>query len=193
MRVIPSDIPEVLLIQPDVFNDRRGFFLESYHAERYAAHGILGPFGQENHSRSMQGTSRGLHLQVARPQAKLIRVIVGEIFDVAVDVRRGSPTFGNWVGTRLSAESFGQYYIPVGFAHGFSVLSPVAEIEYKCTALYHRPSELGIAWNDPALAIPWGVEAPILSERDRANRPLRDLEPLLPIYEGPARIGGRQG
>ena len=185
MRVIPADIPDVLLIQPDVFRDPRGFFLESYHAERYAAHGIAGPFVQDNHSRSLLGTIRGLHLQVARPQAKLIRVIVGEIFDVAVDVRRGSPTFGKWVGTRLSAEAFGQYYIPVGFAHGFSVLSPVAEIEYKCTDIYDPQGQIGIAWNDPALGIPWGVESPILSDRDRANPTLRDAESMLPVYDPP--------
>jgi dTDP-4-dehydrorhamnose 3,5-epimerase len=183
MRVQPADIPEVLLIQPDVFTDARGFFLESFHAGRYAAHGIHGPFVQDNHSRSLKNTVRGLHLQVARPQAKLIRVIVGEIFDVAVDVRRGSPTFGKWVGTRLSAESFAQYYIPVGFAHGFGVLSDVAEIEYKCTDLYDAPGQIGIAWDDPALAIPWGIESPILSDRDRSNPTLWDANPLLPIYE----------
>ena len=135
MRVIPAEIPEVLLIEPDVFTDTRGFFLETFHAERYAAHGVPGPFVQDNHSRSVEGTVRGLHLQLTHPQAKLIRVVVGEIFDVAVDVRVGSPTFGNWVGVRLSAESFRQYYIPPGFAHGFSVLSPIAEIEYKCTGI----------------------------------------------------------
>ncbi len=183
MRVIPADIPAVLLIQPDVFKDPRGFFLESYHSERYAAHGIAGPFVQDNHSRSLEGTIRGLHLQVTRPQAKLIRVIVGEIFDVAVDVRRGSPTFGRWVGTRLSAESFAQYYIPVGFAHGFSVLSPVAEVEYKCTDLYDPAGQIGVAWNDPTLAIPWGVETPILSDRDRANPVLAQVMDRLPAYE----------
>lgn len=183
MRVIPADIPDVLLIQPDVFKDPRGFFLESYHSERYAAHGIAGPFVQDNHSRSLEGTIRGLHLQVTRPQAKLIRVIVGEIFDVAVDVRRGSPTFGRWVGTRLSAESFAQYYIPVGFAHGFSVLSPVAEVEYKCTDLYDPAGQIGVAWNDPTLAIPWGVETPILSDRDRANPVLAQVMDRLPAYE----------
>ncbi len=182
MRVIPADIPEVLLIEPDVFTDTRGFFLETFHAERYGAHGMRGPFVQDNHSRSVQGTVRGLHLQVARPQAKLIRVIVGEIFDVAVDVRLGSPTFGKWVGVRLSAESFRQYYIPEGFAHGFSVLSPVAEIEYKCTDLYDPPGQIGLAWNDPTLGIPWGVDAPVLSDRDRQNPTIAEARHLLPRY-----------
>jgi dTDP-4-dehydrorhamnose 3,5-epimerase len=182
LRVIPAEIPDVLLIEPDVHSDDRGFFLETFHAERYAAHGIPGPFVQDNHSRSVQGTIRGLHLQVGRPQAKLIRVILGEIFDVAVDVRRGSPTFGRWVGVRLTAESFRQYYIPQVFAHGFSVLSPVAEIEYKCTDLYHPDGQLGLAWNDPSLNIPWGVESPILSERDRLNPTLREAESRLPVH-----------
>jgi len=183
MRVIPAEIPEVLLIQPDVYSDPRGFFLETYHSGRYAEHGIPGPFVQDNHSRSVQGTVRGLHLQVAKPQAKLIRVVVGEVFDVAVDVRVGSPTFGKWVGERLSAESFRQYYIPAGFAHGFSVLSPIAEIEYKCTDLYDPAGQLGLAWNDPALNISWGVSAPILSERDRVNPTLDAVRDLLPRYE----------
>ena len=182
MRVIPADIPEVLLIEPDVFTDTRGFFLETFHAERYGSHGMRGPVVQDNHSRSVQGTVRGLHLQVARPQAKLIRVIVGEIFDVAVDVRLGSPTFGRWVGVRLSAESFRQYYIPEGFAHGFSVLSPVAEIEYKCTDLYDPPGQVGLAWNDPTLGIPWGVDAPVLSDRDRQNPTIAEAMHLLPRY-----------
>jgi dTDP-4-dehydrorhamnose 3,5-epimerase len=182
VRVIPADIPEVLLIEPDVFRDTRGFFLETFHAARYAAHGIRGTFVQDNHSRSVHGTIRGLHLQVAKPQAKLIRVISGEIFDVAVDVRRGSPTFGKWVGVTLSAESFRQYYIPEGFAHGFSVLSPIAEIEYKCTDVYDPAGQLGLAWNDPSLDIPWGVHDPVISEKDRANRTLSEAEHLLPRY-----------
>jgi len=183
VRVIPAEIPEVLLIEPDVFTDTRGFFLETFHAERYAAHGVPGPFVQDNHSRSVQGTVRGLHLQLTHPQAKLIRVVVGEIFDVAVDVRVGSPTFGNWVGVRLSAESFRQYYIPPGFAHGFSVLSPIAEIEYKCTGIYDPTGQLGLLWNDPALAIPWGVESPVLSDRDRANPTMREALDRLPRYD----------
>jgi dTDP-4-dehydrorhamnose 3,5-epimerase len=182
MRTIPMELPEIMLIEPDVFRDPRGFFLETYHAARYSSHGIAGPFIQDNHSRSARGTIRGLHIQVEHPQAKLIRVIVGEIFDVAVDVRRGSPTFGRWAGVTLSAESFRQYYIPEGFAHGFSVRSPVAEIEYKCTDIYDPAGQLGIAWNDPSLNIPWGVDAPLLSDRDRANPPLAALLDRLPVY-----------
>lgn len=182
MRVTPADIPEVLLIEPVVSRDARGFFLETYHSGRYEQCGIRGTFVQDNHSRSAQNTVRGLHLQLTRPQAKLIRVLSGEIFDVAVDVRRGSPTFGKWVGVTLSAESFRQYYIPAGFAHGFSVLSAGAEIEYKCTDFYDPAGQLGIAWDDPTLAIPWGVSAPILSDRDRANPTLREVEHVLPSY-----------
>ena len=182
MRVIPADIPDVLLIEPDVFTDSRGFFLETFHADRYAEHGMPGPFVQDNHSRSVHGTVRGLHLQLTHPQAKLIRVVVGEIFDVAVDERVGSPTFGTWVGVRLSAESFRQYYIPPGFAHGFSVLSPFAEIEYKCTDIYDPAGQLGLLWNDPSLDIPWGVETPVLSDRDRSNPTLREAMDRLPRY-----------
>lgn len=182
MRIVPTALPDVLIIEPDVHADERGFFLETYHAEKYAAYGIAGPFVQDNHSRSAQGTVRGLHLQVDRPQGKLVRAIAGEILDVAVDVRRGSPTFGQWVGVVLSAESFRQCYIPQGFAHGFSVLSPYAEIEYKCTDLYDPEGQLGLAWNDPALAIPWRVDTPILSPRDRQNPTIAAAFDRLPVY-----------
>lgn len=182
MRVLPTELPEVLVIEPSIHRDSRGFFFESYNAERYGTSGIKGAFVQDNHSRSQRNTVRGLHLQVARPQAKLIRVLVGQIFDVAVDVRVGSPTFGKWVGVELSADSFRQYYIPEGFAHGFSVLSDSAEIEYKCTDFYDPAGQIGIAWNDPDLAIPWRVSEPILSDRDRVNPMLRDATDLLPRY-----------
>jgi len=145
--------------------------------------GIKGSFVQDNHSRSVKNTVRGLHLQISRPQAKLIRVLVGEIFDVAVDVRVGSPTFGKWAGVNLSADSFRQYYIPEGFAHGFSVLTDVAEIEYKCTDFYDPGGELGLAWDDPALNIAWGVSTPILSAKDSANRTVEEARPLLPRYQ----------
>jgi len=182
MRVVPTTIPGVLVIEPDVHRDGRGFFLETYHADRYREHGITGPFVQDNHSRSAVNTLRGLHLQVRRPQGKLIRVIEGEIFDVAVDVRRGSPTFGRWVGVTISAENSKQVYVPPGFAHGFCVVSPVAQVEYKCTDLYDPPSEIGIAWNDPALGITWPIREPLLSARDHGHRTLAEMTDHLPAW-----------
>jgi len=181
VRVVPSaTLPGVFLIEPDIHEDGRGFFLETYHAERYGEQGILGPFVQDNHSRSIGGTLRGLHLQLRRPQGKLIRVIEGEIFDVAVDVRRGSPTFGRWDGVRLSAANFKQVFVPPGFAHGFCVVSPVAQVEYKCTDLYDPASELGIAWNDPAIGIDWPVSEPFLSPRDSRHPTLEAVKHQLP-------------
>ena len=183
MRVVPTDLPGVLLIEPDVHRDARGFFLETYHADKYRAAGIAGPFVQDNQSRSVRGTLRGLHLQRTSLQGKLVRVIEGEIYDVAVDVRRGSPTFGRWVSDILSGDNFRQWYIPPGFAHGFCVLSDVAQVEYKCTALYVAPDELGIAWNDPELKIEWPIADPLLSERDRRHPSLAAQTHLLPAYE----------
>lgn len=182
MNTVPTEIPEVLIIEPDVYRDARGFFLETYHAAKYRGLGIPHAFVQDNHSQSVYGTVRGLHLQWPNPQGKLVRVLEGEIFDVAVDVRRGSPTFGRWVGLNISADSFKQIYVPPGFAHGFSVLSPIAQIEYKCTAPYDPASEIGIAWNDPSLAIPWGVPSPILSARDARHLPIAAMLDRLPEY-----------
>jgi dTDP-4-dehydrorhamnose 3,5-epimerase len=183
VRVSPSEIPDVLVIEPEVHHDGRGFFLETYHADRYGRYGIYGPFVQDNHSRSLGRTLRGLHLQLLRPQGKLIRVVEGAIYDVAVDVRRGSPTFARWVAIVLSADNFKQCFIPPGFAHGFCVLSPAAQVEYKCTDLYDPAGEIGIAWNDPALAIPWPIDDPVLSERDRHHPRLAELGDNLPRYE----------
>ena len=182
MRFVPTAIPDVVTIEPDVFRDPRGFFLETYHAGKYRDAGIEGPFVQDNQSRSVAGTLRGLHLQLTRPQGKLVRVIEGEIFDVAVDVRRGSPTFGQWVGVTLSAENFRQCYLPPGFAHGFAVVSQIAQVEYKCTDLYDPKGELGIAWNDPAIAIQWPVAEPFLSERDTRHPVLADVMERLPVF-----------
>ena len=184
MRVVPTDLPGVVVIEPEVHADGRGFFLETYHAERYERHGIRGPFVQDNHSRSTAGTVRGLHLQLRRPQGKLIRVIEGEVYDVAVDVRRGSPSFGRWVAVTLTSDNFRQCYVPPGFAHGFCVVSPIAQVEYKCTDLYDRASEIGLAWNDPALAIPWPVREPILSRRDSRHPTLAQLGDQLPVWHG---------
>jgi dTDP-4-dehydrorhamnose 3,5-epimerase len=190
MRFSPTQLPEVIVIDPDVHRDARGFFLETYQAVNYQRAGIDGPFVQDNHSRSAAGTLRGLHLQLQPAQGKLVRVIVGAILDVAVDVRRGSPTFGRWVGVELSAENFRQCYIPPGFAHGFCVVSPVAEVEYKCTALYDRASEIGVAWNSPELAIPWPVDSPQLSDRDARLRPLGEMLDLLPRWSGEGPSSG---
>lgn len=184
MRFVTTDLPDVLIIEPDVYRDERGYFLETYHADKYGAAGIDGPFLQDNHSRSVASTLRGLHLQPGRPQGKLIRVVGGEIFDVAVDVRRGSPTFGRWVGHTLSAENFRQCWVPPGFAHGFCVVSAEADVEYKCTDVYDPAAEIGIAWNDPMLAIKWPVERPVISDRDSRNPPLAAVMNSLPYWTG---------
>ena len=181
MEFVPTELPEVLILEPRVHRDERGFFLETYRADECARHNIPA-FVQDNHSRSLGGTIRGLHLQTRRIQGKLIRVIEGEIYDVAVDVRRGSPTFGRWVGLTLSADNFRQCYIPPGFAHGFCVVSPVAQVEYKCTDIYDPASEIGIAWNDPTLAVPWPATAPLLSPRDTRNPLLAAQMDQLPRY-----------
>lgn len=181
MRVTETSLPGVLLIEPFVHHDGRGFFVETYHADRYREHGIAAPFVQDNHSRSIQGTLRGLHLQVQRPQGKLIRVIEGEIFDVAVDVRRGSPAFGRWVSVNLSADTFRQVYVPPGFAHGFFVVSPIAQVEYKCTDVYDPATEIGVAWNDPAIGIAWPTREPLLSARDSVHPTLAAVTDRLPV------------
>ncbi|MGE0445978.1 MAG: dTDP-4-dehydrorhamnose 3,5-epimerase [Vicinamibacterales bacterium] len=174
MTFTPLDIPGVVLVQPAVHRDPRGFFLEAFHAEKFAAAGLPTAFVQDNHSLSTHGTLRGLHLQVRKPQGKLIRAIAGEIWDVAVDVRPGSDTFGKWTAVTLSADNFTQLYVPPGCAHGFCVLSAEAQVEYKCTELYDPADEIGIAYTEAALAIPWPVAEPILSERDQRNGSLED-------------------
>lgn len=187
MRFTETDLPGVILVEPDVYRDGRGFFLETFHAEKYARGGLPSTFVQDNHSSSVQHTLRGLHLQVRKPQGKLVRVVQGEIWDIAVDVRPGSPTFGRWTAEVLSAENFKQLYIPEGFAHGFCVLSDHAQVSYKCTTLYDPADEAGIAYNDPALGILWPVQAPILSERDKRNLPLAALlDRLAGTTHGPA-------
>lgn len=179
MKFLPTEIPDIILIEPKVFGDKRGFFLESYHAERFAAAGILDTFVQDNHSGSRKGTLRGLHYQIKQPQGKLVRVIVGEIYDVAVDIRRSSPTFGRWVGTYLSAENRSQIWIPVGFAHGVYVTSDWAELIYKTTDFYAPEWERTILWNDPVLGIQWPFiadEPPILSPKDAQGIPLHQAD-----------------
>ncbi len=182
MKVVPTDLPGVLVVEPTVFRDPRGFFFETYHAERYAAAGIDATFVQDNHSSSERGTLRGLHAQEKFPQCKLVRVIEGTIWDVAVDIRVGSPTFGRHVSVVLSADEHRQVFVPTGFAHGFCVLSDRAQVEYKCTDYYHPEDELRILWNDPELGIPWPIEAPILSAKDQGALRLQALRDRLPRY-----------
>lgn len=179
MKVIPSQIPSVLIIEPRVFGDERGFFFESYNARQFAdAAGANVAFVQDNHSRSARGVLRGLHYQIRQPQGKLVRVIAGEVFDVAVDIRKHSPTFGKWVGEILSAENKRMIWVPEGFAHGFLVLSEYAEFLYKTTDYWAPEHERSIAWNDPDLCIDWPLQgqSAILSAKDGAAGSFRDAE-----------------
>jgi dTDP-4-dehydrorhamnose 3,5-epimerase len=179
-----TDLPGVVIIEPDVFSDARGFFSETYHRRKYSEGGITAEFVQDNHSKSSERTLRGLHAQLKNPQGKLVRVIEGEIWDVAVDIRRGSPTFGRWVGVSLSAENQRQIYVPPGFAHGFCVVSPTAEVEYKCTAFYDPSDEISILWNDPQIGIDWPVRDPMLSARDKNAASLSQHLEELPVFTG---------
>lgn len=182
MRFLGTELPGVILVEPDVFTDVRGLFLETYHREKYADGGIPDPFVQDNLSRSIQGTLRGLHYQLQEPQGKLVMVVEGAIFDVAADIRRGSPTFGRWLGIELSAQNKRQLYIPPGFAHGFCVLSEAAAVTYKCTRFYEPKDERGIVWDDPSLGIRWPVAEPLLSAKDRGYKSLGEMEGELPRY-----------
>ncbi len=184
MRFIETTLKGVILVEPDVFEDPRGFFLETYHAKKYADGGIPGPFVQDNWSRSLRGTIRGLHYQLPNTQGKLVAVVEGEAFDVAADIRRGSPTFGQWVGFELSAKNKRQLYIPPGFAHGFCVTSESAGVVYKVTSFYSAKDERGIIWNDPTLGIPWPVTDPIISKKDQSYKALGEMSDELPGYTG---------
>ena len=184
---IETEIAGVCLVTAAAVEDSRGFLMETYHQEKFAALGIRDAFIQDNHSRSRRGTLRGLHAQSRRPQAKLCRVTLGEVLDVALDIRLGSPTFGRYVAVTLSAPGRCQIYIPRGFAHGFLVLSDVAEFQYKCSEFYDAADEIGVAWNDPALAIPWGIADPELSAKDRVLPRLADIpRDQLPRYSASA-------
>jgi dTDP-4-dehydrorhamnose 3,5-epimerase len=178
MKVTPTTIRDVLVIDPDVLVDERGFFMETWHRAKFAAAGIDHELVQDNHSRSVQGALRGVHYQLGHPQAKLVRATLGEIFDVAVDLRKSSPTFGRWVGTLLSAESKRMVWMPAGFGHAFYVTRGPAEVQYKCSALYSPADERCIRWDDPDLAIEWPLAGePILSEKDRVRgQPLARAE-----------------
>ena len=179
MKITPTAIPDVLLIEPQVFGDARGFFMETWHERRFAEAGLDLHFVQDNHSRSVRGTLRGLHYQLRQPQGKLVRVVAGEVFDVAVDLRRGSPTFGRWAGEVLSAQDHRMLWVPPGFAHGFLVLSDSADLLYKCTDFYAPEHDRGIRWDDPDLAVAWPLEPgvrPLLSGKDAAAPLFRDSE-----------------
>jgi dTDP-4-dehydrorhamnose 3,5-epimerase len=189
MNIIETNLPGVVVVEPKIWGDDRGFFFESYHERAFHDAGITNRFVQDNHSRSLRGTLRGLHYQLPNPQAKLCRVIQGEVLDVAVDIRVGSPHFGQWTSVLLSAENKHQILVPAGFAHGFVVLSEAAEFLYKVDAFYSPADERGIAWDDPGLGIDWqlekyGVTDLILSAKDKVNPRLGDVDPsLLPRYE----------
>jgi dTDP-4-dehydrorhamnose 3,5-epimerase len=182
MRVVETSIPEVLIIEPDVFGDSRGLFMELFQRDRYAAVGIVGPFVQDNLSRSTAGVLRGLHLQNPRPQGKLVTVLRGSVLDVAADVRVGSPTFGKHEKIELSEENRRQLWIPRGFAHGFVVLSETADFHYRCDEVYSPSDEIVLQWDDPELGIDWGHDSPTVSQRDRNGRTLSQLRGLLPVY-----------
>ena len=178
-----TGLPGVIIIESGLYPDHRGFFRELYHKEKYSAAGLKNEFVQDNHSRSVKGVLRGLHYQLRNPQGKLVTVLSGEIFDVAVDIRAGSPDFGKWTGVHLSPQSGRQIYIPPGFAHGFCVLSDTADVVYKCTDLYSPDAEHGLLWSDKGVNIDWPVSDPIVSEKDSAYLELKKIPAeLLPIY-----------
>lgn len=177
MKFQRTELPDVVLIEPTIFRDDRGFFMETYHRQRFVEGGIDAVFVQDNLSRSTRGTVRGLHFQIQQAQGKLVHVLAGEIFDVAVDLRRSSPTFGRWVGVTLSENNRRAVYIPPGFAHGFCVVSETADVFYKCTDFYAPQHERTLLWNDPVVGVDWPVPGePILSEKDRHGQPLSDVE-----------------
>lgn len=197
MRILNTDLPGVVTVEPAVYRDARGYFTETWHRERYREAGLPGDFVQDNVSYSVKGVIRGLHLQEPYPQGKLIQVLEGEVFDVAVDVRVGSPNFLAWVGVTLSSENHRQVFVPPGFAHGFAVLSEFALVVYKCTEAYRPECEMSLLWDDPKLAIRWPLEAPVLSVKDLAAPRIDDIpRDRLPSYCAPYRVelvshGGR--
>jgi dTDP-4-dehydrorhamnose 3,5-epimerase len=187
VNITRTRIPDVQIIEPRVFEDERGWFVEDFQDSRFESHGLPVRFRQDNWSRSKRGVLRGLHYQLDRPQGKLITCVTGHVFDVALDIRRGSPTFGKWVGVELQGDKPRQLWIPPGFAHGFCVLSASADVMYKCTDVYVPEDERGVLWCDPKLRIEWPITEPIVSKRDRANRPLDECMDDLPGYVGSPR------
>jgi dTDP-4-dehydrorhamnose 3,5-epimerase len=184
MRIVDTPLPELIVIEPDLYRDHRGVFWEMFREKRYQQAGIRGPFVQDNFSWSGRHTLRGLHYQLRWPQGKLVTVVHGSVYDVAVDIRRGSPTFGRWYGIELSDRNMRQLYIPPGFAHGFCVLSETAGFFYKCTDVYQPADERGIAWNDPELQIPWPTAVPVISSKDQSFKSLAAMRDELPNYDG---------
>ena len=178
MNVVETALPGVLIIEPKAFGDHRGFFLETFQVERYREAGITLPFVQDNHSRSQRGVLRGLHFQKTRPQGKLVSVSRGAVYDVAVDIDPASATYGRFVGVELNDDNHRQMWVPPGYAHGFCVLSEVADFQYKCTDFYFPADEGGLLWNDPDVGIPWPITEPQLSAKDIDNPRLRDLKPM---------------
>jgi dTDP-4-dehydrorhamnose 3,5-epimerase len=176
LKATPTELPDVILLEPAVFRDERGWFMETFNAATMARLGLPTEFVQDNHSRSSYGVVRGLHYQLAQPQGKLLRCTRGRILDVAVDIRRSSPLFGKWMSVELSEENFRMLWIPPGFAHGFAVLSESAEVVYKCTTLWNKESDRTLLWNDPELGIEWGLTDPIISEKDQKGARLREAE-----------------
>ena len=184
MECIKTSLPGVLVIEPIVYNDGRGFFLETFSSKKYAKNGIDVTFVQDNHSRSTYGTIRGLHYQLKNPQAKLVYVVTGEIYDVIVDIRKNSPYFGQWTGVSLSEENKQQVFVPQGFAHGFCVRSRVANVIYKCTDYYAPGDEYGVLWSDSKIGIDWNVCSPVISKKDACYSSLKDIPELhLPVYK----------
>jgi len=186
-KVIETSLPGVMLIQPQVFEDQRGYFLETFNQKRYAQAGLYRAFMQDNHSHSRRHVVRGLHYQLKNPQGKMVYVVQGEIFDVAVDIRRGSPTFGKWVGAHLTEENHQQLFIPEGFAHGLCVVSETADVIYKCTDIYVPGDDYGILWSDESIGIDWPIsyDLAVVSEKDQKNPRLGDVTPdQLPVYKG---------
>ncbi|MCA1808133.1 MAG: dTDP-4-dehydrorhamnose 3,5-epimerase [Kiritimatiellia bacterium] len=187
MQFTPTALPEVILIEPRVFGDDRGFFMETYSRRVFAENGIDLEFVQYNHSHSSRDTLRGLHYQVEHPQAKLVRAVLGTVYDVVVDIRHGSPTFGRWIGVELSATNRRMLFVPVGFAHGFCVISATADVIYACSDYYHPAGERGLIWNDPDLNISWPTPAPLLSPKDQRNLQLKDLPADFTFHPRPGR------
>ena len=185
MKATATAIPGVMVIEPRVFHDERGFFLETFHRRKFQESGLPGEFVQDNHSFSAaRGTLRGMHAQLHHPQGKLVRAVIGEVFDVAVDLRPDSPAFGKWVGVVLSEANCHQLYVPPGCGHGYFVLSDTSHVEYKCTDFYHQSDEIGLVWNDPEVGIEWPQGTPLVNERDGAWPRLAELRPRLAPYRG---------